>query len=130
MFCRSSPVGCITQAVMAPEARRSNAEGESSPLATCPYAGALFAWNLLNVGLVYLAIRLVVPPAQRLPAIQLTGIGLVTTIDGTQSNGLVAGLIVLAFAALERDRLLLAATSIATGALVKLFPLAAVAFVI
>jgi hypothetical protein len=101
-----------------------------APFALLPFTTALFLWNLLNVGLVYLGIRLVVPEPQRLAAIQLTGIGLVTIIDGTQSNGLVAGLIVLAFAALERDRLLLAATSIAGGALIKLFPLAALSFAV
>ena len=99
-----------------------------APFAMLPFGVALLGWNLINVLLIYLAIRCVLPAAQRLEAIQLTGIGLVTTIDGTQSNGLVAALIVLAFAALERDRLVSAASAIAGGALVKLFPLAAVAF--
>jgi hypothetical protein len=99
-----------------------------APFAALPFGVALFAWNVLNVLLIYYAIRMVLPPAQRLEAIRLTGIGLVTTIDGTQSNGLVAALIVIAFAALERDRLAAAATAIAASALVKVFPLAAVAF--
>jgi hypothetical protein len=99
-----------------------------APIAMLPFGIALFAWNLLNILLIYYALRLVLPPAQRLEAVKLTGIGLVTTIDGTQSNGLVAALIVLAFAALERDRLAAAASVIATSALVKVFPLAAVAF--
>ncbi len=101
-----------------------------APFALLPFGVALGAWNLLNVLLIYFAIRRVLPPAQRLEAIQLTGIGLVTTIDGTQSNGLVAALIVLAFAALERDRLVAAAAAVAGGALVKIFPLAALAFVL
>jgi hypothetical protein len=101
-----------------------------APLAALPFDIALLGWNLLNVLLIYVAIRQVLPASQRLVAIQLAGIGIVTTIDGTQSNGLVAALIVLAFAALERDRLAAAAAAIAGGALVKIFPLAAVAFAI
>ncbi len=99
-----------------------------APFSRAPFAVALFAWNLLNVMLIHRALTLVMPPAQRLEAIQLAGIGLVTTVDGTQSNGLVAALVVLAFAALERDRIARAAAAIFAGALIKLFPLSACAF--
>lgn len=99
-----------------------------APFARAPFSIALLAWNLLNVLLIYRGLALVMPRSQRLEAIQLAGIGLVTTVDGTQSNGLVAGLIVLAFAALEYDRVIAAVSAIAAGALVKLFPLAACAF--
>jgi hypothetical protein len=57
--------------------------------------------------------------------------GLVATLDGTQSNGLVAALIALAWLALERDSLagqLRAVTAIALGAFVKIFPLVALSF--
>jgi hypothetical protein len=99
-----------------------------APFARLPFDIALLGWNLLNVMLVFQAIRMVLPRDQRIVALQLTGIGLVATVDGTQSNGLVAALIVLAFVALERNRLVTAAFTIALGALVKLFPLAAAAF--
>jgi hypothetical protein len=95
------------------------------PFRALPYAPALLAWNLLNVLLIYAGIRLVLAPGERLAALQLTGLGLITTVDGTQSNGLVAATILLAFAALERDRLRLAAVAIASGILIKLFPAAA-----
>ena len=98
------------------------------PFARLPFGLALLAWNLVNVMLIYLALRLVVPAGRRLESVQLTGIGLVTTVDGTQSNGLVAALMVLAFAALERDRIAAAASAIAGGALIKIFPLAAAVF--
>lgn len=101
-----------------------------APFAVLPYAWALLAWNLLNVMLLYWAVRLVMPPRERLAAVQLTGIGLVTTIDGTQSNGLVAALMILAFAALERERIAMAASTLVIGALVKIFPLAAGAFML
>jgi hypothetical protein len=101
-----------------------------APFRALPYAPALLAWNLLNVVLIYLALRMALDPSERLAAIQLTGIGLVTTIDGTQSNGLVAALIVLAFAAMERRRIKLAALAVVAGTLIKLFPAAAVAFAV
>jgi hypothetical protein len=96
-----------------------------APFARLPYDIALLGWNLLNVMLVFQAIRLALPREQRLAALQLTGIGLVTTVDGTQSNALVAALIVLAFVALERGWLARGAFAIGLGASIKIFPLAA-----
>jgi hypothetical protein len=98
-----------------------------APFRMLPYAPALLAWNLLNVILIYAGLRLILEPGERLAAVQLTALGLVTTLDGTQSNGLVAATILLAFAAFERRRLDLAATAIAAGILIKLFPAAALA---
>jgi hypothetical protein len=100
-----------------------------APFALLPFAPALLLWNALNVGSIYLALRIALPARYQQAVIPLVGIGLVTTVDGTQSNGLVAALIVLAFALLERNRLVAAAAAIAGGALVKIFPLAALAFV-
>lgn len=99
-----------------------------APFAALPYAPGLIAWNVLGVLVIYLSLRLALDPSQRLAAIQLTGIGLITTIDGTQTNVLIAALIVLAFAAVERRRIQAAALAIAGGTLIKLFPAAALAF--
>jgi hypothetical protein len=101
-----------------------------APFAWLPFAWALLAWNLVNALGLYHAIRLAVPAPARLEAIQLVGIGLITTVDGTQSNGVIAALIVLAFVALERNRLVHAALAIVAGVLIKIFPLAAAAFVL
>ena len=98
-----------------------------APFRMLPYAPALLAWNLLNVMLIYAGLRMILEPGERLAAVQLTALGLVTTLDGTQSNGLVAATILLAFAAFERRRLGLAATAITAGILIKLFPAAALA---
>jgi len=99
-----------------------------APFAEPPYAASLLAWNALNVLCLYFALKVALPGNKRLEAVQLVGIGLVTTGDGTQSNGVVAALIVLAFAAMERRRIVAAATAVAVGALIKLFPLAAISF--
>ena len=98
-----------------------------APFRALPYGVALLAWNLLNVLLIYAGLRLVLPREERLAAVQLTTLGMVTTLDGTQSNGLVAATMLLAFAALERDRIRLAAAAICSGILIKLFPACALA---
>jgi hypothetical protein len=99
-----------------------------APFRALPYAPALLAWNLFNVLAIYAGLRLILAPEERLAAVQLTALGIVTTLDGTQSNGLVAATMLLAFAALERDRLRLAGLAIGSGILIKLFPAAALAF--
>jgi hypothetical protein len=95
-----------------------------APFARMPFGLGLLAWNVTNVVLIFVALRLALPGRYRLTAIQLTGVGLVTTVDGSQSNGLVVALIILAFAALERERLAAAASAIVAGTLIKLFPIA------
>lgn len=99
-----------------------------APFAKLPFQLALLGWNLLNVLLLYQAIRLALPKPQRITALQVAGIGLISTTDGTQSNGLVAALIILAFVALERDHVAAAAVAVVVGTLVKLFPLSAALF--
>ena len=101
-----------------------------APFAITPYSVALVTWNFLTVTLIFAALRLALDRADRLVAIQLTGLGLITTIDGTQTNGIIAALIVFAFAAFERGRIRSAATLIAGGTLIKLFPAAALAFAV
>jgi hypothetical protein len=98
-----------------------------APFRAMPYGAALLAWNLVNVLLIYTGLRLILTPETRLPALQLVAVGMITTVDGTQSNGLVAATILLAFAAFERDRMKLAAAAIGSGILIKLFPACALA---
>jgi hypothetical protein len=95
-----------------------------APFRVLPYAPALLLWNLLNVLPLFWGLRLVLDGRDRIAAMQVAGLGLVCTMDGTQSNGLIAGAIVLAFAALERNRLWSAAATIAGATLIKLFPAA------
>jgi hypothetical protein len=54
----------------------------------------------------------------------------VRAMQNAQSNALVAGLIILAFVALERGRAWRAAFAVALGTAVKIFPLAALTFAI
>lgn len=101
-----------------------------APFAVPPFVLALLAWNLLNGLLLYYAVSRLLPDRRGTAALALLYAGYLLTIDGTQSNGLVAALIVLAFIALEERRQVGAALAIALGALIKLFPLAALSLAI
>ncbi len=99
-----------------------------APFAAAPWLLALLAWNLLNTIPLGLAVGRVLPSAGASRGLLLVLLGIAITTDGTQSNGLVAFLVVGAFLAFERDRQVLAAVAIAAGASLKIFPLAALAF--
>jgi hypothetical protein len=96
-----------------------------APFALPPFALALLCWNLLNALALYYAVARLLPGREGTVALALTFVGLLATTDGTQCNGLVAALIVLAFVAFERDRPGRGALAVAAGVFVKLFPLAA-----
>lgn len=99
-----------------------------APFTVGPFPLALFGWNVLNALLLYWAVRRLLPGPRGTLALALLWLGFVTTMDGTQSNGLVAALIVLAFLAVEQGKGGRAAWLVALGALVKIFPVAALAF--
>lgn len=102
-----------------------------APFSAAPFALGLLAWNLLNVLLVYQVVRRLLPGSAGTLALVLLYPALVATLDGTQSNGLVAATMILAWLGLERGGArgrVGAALAIAAGALVKLFPLAALSF--
>jgi len=102
-----------------------------APFAAVPFALGLLAWNLLNVLLVFHVVRRLVPGSAGTVALLLLYPGLLATLDGTQSNGFVAAAMALAWLGLERTDArgrLGAAIAVAGGALVKLFPLAALSF--
>ncbi len=99
-----------------------------APFALPPYALGLFLWNLCNVFTLYLALRAGLPRREA----GLTGLLLIPEVlaatQASQSDTLVAALIILAFAMTERDQALDAAAAIGTGTAIKLFPLAALSF--
>jgi hypothetical protein len=102
-----------------------------APFSAAPFALGLLAWNLLNVLSVYCVVRRLLPGSAGTVALALLYPALLATLDGTQSNGLVVALMVLAWLGLERGDArgrVGAALAIAAGALVKLFPLAALSF--
>ncbi len=95
-----------------------------APFSALPDLAGLVLWNVLNAAVFVLALS-------RLPVLTprskaLLGLLLVpeflTSVQNTQANVLVAGLVVLSFELLEQDRPGWAALPIALGVVVKVYP--------
>jgi hypothetical protein len=98
------------------------------PFAVLPFAWSLLLWNGLNAAVLFIAVRAILPRPSATLALLLISPWLLHAVQSSSSNGLVAGLILLAFHAIERGRHWGAAFTIASGALIKIFPVAAVSF--
>lgn len=98
-------------------------------IAWLPDGLGLLVWNLLNAFALFLGVRML--PNLDLKAknlILLLSIAeLFTSLQNSQSNALIAGLIILAFALMERGHFLWACVLIALTAYIKLFGLFAFA---
>ncbi len=99
----------------------------SAPLWALPLVVAHLAWNLLNVGFVLWGLQRLAILTTRQKAIVLlfAAIEMMTSLQNEQSNGLVAGLLIMAFAMSEERRPVWAAFFIVACAFVKVFGLAA-----
>lgn len=85
----------------------------------------LLIWNILNVGCLTVALVQVprLPDRARVIMLFFILVEVVISIQSTQSNALIAGLLVLAFIAMERNRPMLAAVLITSTVFIKLFGL-------
>lgn len=101
-----------------------------APLAWLPWPLALFLWSSLNALVLFVAVGRTLPGRRGLAALLCLHLELLRAMQNAQSNALVAGLIVLAFVALERRSAWRAAAAVVLGASVKIFPLAALTFAI
>jgi hypothetical protein len=101
-----------------------------APLASIPWPLALFLWSSLNALLLFVAVERVLPGRRGLAALLSLHLELLRAMQNAQSNALVAGLIILAFVALELRGAWRAAAAVVLGASVKIFPLAALTFAI
>jgi hypothetical protein len=92
-----------------------------------PDLAGLLLWNVLNVSVLFLAWRLLPVPAERITiaAGWFVAIEVITALQNSQSNVLLAGLLVLAFGLLERRQVAAAAMMIAIAAFTKPFGLVA-----
>jgi hypothetical protein len=97
-----------------------------TPFAWLPPVPGYMLWAVVCVGTLYLGISRALPPAQSKIALALSWLAVFGDIQRSQSNALCAGLMILAWVALERDLQWRAALAIAAATFVKLFPLAAV----
>jgi len=101
-----------------------------APLAYLPFALAFLCWTLLNGLLLWYALDRLLPEREATVALALLYLEMLLALQYGQSNALVAALMILAFVAFESRRQLGAASSITGGAVVKLFPLAALSLAI
>ena len=101
-----------------------------APLAIVPFGLSMLLWNALNAGILYWSFGRVLPNDQAFVARCIVLLDTIGSMQNAQSNALVAGLMILAFADLERRRELLGALAIALATLIKLFPIIAGAFAI
>lgn len=100
------------------------------PFALPPFGLAMLAWNALNAGALYMALGMVLPRRAATIARLIVFLDMLGAIQNAQSNGLVAALIILAFAAFERRHTVLGSLATTIGASVKIFPLASASFAI
>ena len=101
-----------------------------APFSGLPWPVALFLWNALNALVLFVAVERLLAPRAAAVALAFLLLEVLRAMQNAQSNPLVAGLIILTFVALERGRTWHAAFTIALGASVKIFPLAALSFAI
>src|SRR5258705_4451567 len=87
----------------------------------------LLAWNSLNAFILFLALWKLPLSSDRAKLFMLAFIliELITSLQNSQSNGLVAGLIIAAFVLLENKKIALASLCIVLTAFIKLFGLGA-----
>ncbi len=98
-----------------------------APFAVLPPTAGYALWAGVCAFVVWLGVTRLLPPRPAAWALGLAWLAVLGDLQRAQSNALVAGLMILAWAAFERHRHLGAATAIAAGAFVKIFPLAAAA---
>jgi hypothetical protein len=98
-----------------------------APFAIMPFAVGLLAWNCLNTLGLYHVLDRLLPWEKARVAMLLVFPTMLRATQSSQSNALVATLIVSAFISLEHGRDVRAAIAIVVGAAIKIFPLAALA---
>lgn len=99
-----------------------------APFALVPVALGLLVWNAVNAGAVYVAVTRLVPWSQARWVLLFVYLDVVRSLQNSQSNALVAGLLVLAFVAYERNRPATAGAAIGIGTVIKIFPAAGALF--
>ena len=107
-----------------------------APLAILPDVIGLFCWNLLNALVLFFGIKKLQLPKrfkgfdiQKIHSfiLLLVGLELMTSLQNEQSNGLIAGLIILAFVFLEKEKIWLGTLCIALTFYIKIFGIVAFA---
>jgi hypothetical protein len=101
-----------------------------APFAVFPYPVGMLFWNAFNVGALILAFRRLFPSRLAALALLLVLPELFNATQASQSNALVAALILIAFYNLEGDGAFAATLAIAVGTAIKIFPIAALSLAV
>jgi hypothetical protein len=103
-----------------------------APLAVLPDFMGLFLWNLLNVVPLFLAIRYFpnINETTKKYILWFVVLELITSLQNSQSNGLVAGLLILAFLLLERNQFFWGILLIVFSAYIKIFGIVGLALLL
>lgn len=101
-----------------------------APFAIVPFGVGVLFWNAVNAGALYWGLGRVLTPDQAFAARAIVFMDTIGAMQNAQSNALVAGLMILAFAELERRQEFRASLAIVCGALIKIFPIVAAVFAI
>lgn len=99
-----------------------------APFAVLPFVGGLLLWNVVNATAIWSALNSLLPDERSHTAQLLVFLPTLRSMQSSQSNALVAALIVFAFVCYERGWLWRGSSSVALGAAIKIFPLAALVF--
>jgi hypothetical protein len=97
-----------------------------APIAAVPPVPGYMLWTVACVSALYAGITRALPPKQAVVALALSWLAVFGDLQRSQSNALCAGLMILAWAGLERGNQWRPAMAIAAATFVKLFPAAAV----
>lgn len=95
-----------------------------APFALLPPLLGLFCWNAINAALPVWAISRLLDPRRAQLVLVFIYLDVVRSMQNSQSNALVAGLLIFTFLACERERIVGAAFMTGAGALIKIFPAA------
>lgn len=95
------------------------------PFAILPVTVGYVLWAAVCAGAVWYGVARLLPARAATLALAIAWIAVVGDLQRAQSNALVAGLMIIAWVAYEREKQLPAAIAVAAGGFVKLFPLAA-----
>ncbi len=96
-----------------------------APFAVLPPVPGYMLWAAACVSALYAGITRALPPSQAVVALALSWLAVFGDLQRSQSNALCAGLMILAWAGLERGNQWRPAMAIAAATFVKLFPVAA-----
>ena len=101
-----------------------------APFAVVPFWLGALLWNAVNAGALYWALGRTLTSDQAFAARAIVFLDTVGSMQNVQSNALVAGLMIITFAELERRHEGRASLAVATATAIKIFPIVAAVFAV